>query len=207
MRLTSYLLKRNGITDLPETMPIELSTWKRKDLGRLTRKRKYTTGAEIGVWKGDFSVRLLKANEHLHLLCVDPYEPYEGWNDPKGIGVDAALGLEEARRTAEKQLRFYTCTLVRAHSLTAAKQVPNYSLDFVYLDGNHGYEAVLADLETWTRKIRRGGFIAGHDYRDPDGKPSIQVKAAVDEFTRTRRIVPWFILTADRTPSFLWEVR
>ena len=38
--------------------------------------------------------------------------------------------------------------------------------DWIYVDGNHLYEFVRADLELSLRKARRGGFITGDDYQD-----------------------------------------
>ena len=37
-------------------------------------------------------------------------------------------------------------------------------LDLVYVDGDHRYEAVLADLKVWLPKLRAGGVMAGHDW-------------------------------------------
>jgi cephalosporin hydroxylase len=84
--------------------------------------------------------------------------------------------------------------------------VPDRSLDFVYIDGNHGYEAVLDDLAAWSPKVRTGGFISGHDYRVNAAKPFIEVVEAVNDWTRMHAIEPWFTLARDKTPSFFWEV-
>ena len=37
-------------------------------------------------------------------------------------------------------------------------------LDFIYIDGDHRYEGVLADLNGWRPKLREGGIMAGHDW-------------------------------------------
>ena len=34
----------------------------------------------------------------------------------------------------------------------------------VYVDGDHRYEAVLADFKGWLPKLRAGGVMAGHDW-------------------------------------------
>ena len=92
-------------------------------------------------------------------------------------------------------------------SADAAKMVPDGSLDFVYIDGNHGYDAVLDDLMAWTPKVKEGGFIAGHDYRINPAKPFIEVVPAVNHWTDQNGIKTWFVLVGDKSPSFLWEVR
>ena len=74
-------------------------------------------------------------------------------------------------------------------SLQAADLIDDASLDFVYIDGRHDYESVLADLESWWPKLRPGGIFAGHDYlngRLPNGE--FGVRRAVDEFFADRRL-------------------
>lgn len=36
--------------------------------------------------------------------------------------------------------------------------------DLVFIDADHSYEAVKADIAAWTPKVRKGGVLAGHDY-------------------------------------------
>jgi cephalosporin hydroxylase len=64
---------------------------------------------------------------------------------------------------------------VKLPSVFASTLYKDKSLDFVFIDADHKYEGVLADITAWLPKIRDGGIIAGHDY-DWDG-----VKKAVNE--------------------------
>jgi len=43
-------------------------------------------------------------------------------------------------------------------------EIPDHSLDCVFIDGNHEYQYVLDDLHFWIKKIRPGGQILGDDY-------------------------------------------
>ena len=45
----------------------------------------------------------------------------------------------------------------------ASSVVPD-NLDFVFIDGDHSYKAVLLDLNDWVPKIRSGGLLIGHDW-------------------------------------------
>ena len=65
-------------------------------------------------------------------------------------------------------------------SLEAAARFADKSLDFVWIDGNHEYEAVKADIMAWLPKVKAGGVLAGHDYFK-SGKATNQVIEAVDE--------------------------
>jgi predicted O-methyltransferase YrrM len=55
-------------------------------------------------------------------------------------------------------------TPLRMDSCEAAKQFDDESLDVVYIDMTHTYEAVKKDIQCWLPKVKTGGYIAGHDY-------------------------------------------
>jgi hypothetical protein len=45
--------------------------------------------------------------------------------------------------------------------------------DAIYLDGDHRYGSVLADLAAWRGKVRAGGIIAGHDWWMPEVRRAV----------------------------------
>lgn len=189
-------------------LPIQLRM-SRNHLPALSKTLGFTRGAEIGVWKGAFSAAFCEANPKLHMLCVDPWLSYPAWLDTKN-----ALPYEQAQRLMQESydiarttLDPLNCTIVRKFSAEAAAAVPDRSLDFVYIDANHVFDAVTEDLQLWVPKVRTGGFVAGHDFRVFPNKPTIHVKAAVEAYTKAHAIAPWYVLAGDRTPSFLWVVR
>lgn len=177
-------------------------TARRKDLGVLFQRLGYRRGAEIGVWAGEFSEQLCLANPGVSLICVDPWKAYDTYGDPK----NDQKRLAAAYQTATARLKPYGCDLKRMTSLEAAATVPDGSLDFVYLDGNHGKEYVLADLAAWVPKVRPSGIVAGHDYEIKKKHAHLQVQEAVDEFAGIHAIAPIYILTNDGSPSFFWRV-
>lgn len=65
----------------------------------------------------------------------------------------------------------------------ASRQFPDGFADMVFIDGDHTYQAVKADILAWIPKLRAGGLLCGHDYTHAaDGlieRPG--VKQAVDE--------------------------
>jgi hypothetical protein len=100
------------------------------------------------------------------------------------------------------------CELLRLTSTEAAVTVPDRSLDFVYIDANHAEEFVREDLVAWAPKVRSGGCLCGHDY-DVSQKAKqkhswIEVKIAVNAYVQAHHIAPLFVLTGDRSPSWLW---
>lgn len=139
-------------------------------------------GAEIGVYDGTTSAALLNGLPRLRLWMVDPWRPYAGDSELGALdqaAFDRALARAEWWTLAAAERRF----ILRKPSLEAAERFAAESLDFAFIDANHLYENVCADLRAWWPKIRRGGVLAGHDYgigRDAAGRWG--VRRAVDEF-------------------------
>jgi hypothetical protein len=55
-------------------------------------------------------------------------------------------------------------------STEIADLFPDNYFDLVYIDACHTYEAVTQDINISIPKIKSNGFIAGHDYGDPNFK-------------------------------------
>ncbi len=68
-------------------------------------------------------------------------------------------------------------TAHRRPSADAARDFADRSLDFVFIDARHTYEAASEDLAAWWPRVKPGGLICGHDYTNSPG-----VRAAVDRF-------------------------
>lgn len=172
----------------------------RRHFGRLLRRYGCKVGAEIGVLKGEFSERLCSTVPGLRLYCVDPYTPY--------MDGRSAWGMSQATHDANYQeattrLSPYSATFILKPSLEASLCIPDSSLDFVYIDGDHSYDAVMLDLIVWSRKVRRGGIVAGHDYMATIR--GCDVLGAVHDYANAHNLISRAYYTGDRWPSFWWE--
>ena len=175
----------------------------RADLASLFADRGYTSGAEIGVARGRFSEHLCKTIPCLHLLCVDPWRAYRGNPRSQPQSKQDACYAEATARLAP-----FDVTIVRDMSLYAVKDIPDNALDFVFIDGNHTLDYVIADLRAWSPKVRSGGIVSGDDYyvfRDGG------VIEAVETFTRAQGISSWWVTDERRRnhrgvrqPAFFW---
>lgn len=122
-------------------------------------------GAEIGVYQGDFSAELLTIPRltKLHLIDCWCHQPDPAYI-PDTANVDDG-GHEHNYQTVLKrfhrELRSGLVEVHRGFSEKIVQQFADDSLDWVYIDANHTYEAVLRDLSLWGRKAR---VICGHDY-------------------------------------------
>lgn len=158
----------------------------------------FTKGAEIGVADGRNALAMCEAIPGLHLLGVDPWWPYPG--NPRGGPKEQHT---ENARLASERLKGYDVELRRATSLDAVQDVDYESLDFVYIDGNHSFDYVMQDLIEWSKCVRSGGIVAGHDFYHFKWAGIVE---AVDAYTRAHGITYWH-LCDEREPSFWWVKR
>jgi len=77
--------------------------------------------------------------------------------------------FDDARRQAVRATEFVADrrTFHRKDSVQAAACFDDASLDFVFIDAEHSYESVAADISAWWPKLKPGGFLLGHDYGQP----------------------------------------
>lgn len=76
-------------------------------------------------------------------------------------------------------------TVFRSSTADFARQCSPGSYDVAYIDADHAYDGVKADIEAFAPLLSPGGFLAGHDYHD--GFPG--VVRAVDEFRGDRPLM------------------
>lgn len=163
----------------------------RNHLAELFAELGFVNGAEIGVRSGNYSKVLFDCNPNLHLYCVDPWTPY---------GMVKQDKQDTHYRHCVEKLAPYKATILKMTSMDALKEVPDNSLDFVYLDGRHEFDYIMSDLIFWNYKVKPGGMIAGHDYYAFYQAGIIQ---AVNCYTQAHNISQWYI-TKEIEPTFFW---
>lgn len=160
---------------------------KRNDLGKFYQKHYKTgVGAEIGCLRGWFSMFLLTVYKG-KILAIDSFDDHEEISYDKA-SLPVTRG-EEIEKECRANMEGKNCDVIKGYSTEVAKTILDGSLDWVYIDADHRYEAVKADLEAWFPKVRKGGVMSGHDYmnfvsRSPSGDYVYGVKQAVKEFCK-----------------------
>lgn len=120
----------------------------RETFVNLVKRHGWTRGAELGVDKGLLFERLLSEVKDLAL-----------------IGVDTCPVPHRKARCESIALAYSVrADLMVARTVDAARAVEDASLDFVFIDADHSYESVKEDIEHWEPKVRKGGWVGGHDY-------------------------------------------
>jgi hypothetical protein len=166
----------------------------RRERARLLRRLpKHSVGVEIGVWAGDLSAAILRAVRPVQLHLLDPWafapdERYEqAWYGGARAGSQAEMDevYKRVLQRFETEIADGAVVIHRSTSAEAAAGFEDASLDWVYVDGNHLYEYVRADLELFAPKMRPGGLLAGDDY-GAAGWWDDGVRRAVDRFLVTQ---------------------
>jgi hypothetical protein len=172
--------------DFSKRSPIFIPITKYEGLPNLFQELGFKVGAEIGVARSKYSKWLchqMRRNKP-KLFLVDPYLAY------KDFGIYADQAGQDARcEEARARMAKYDCEFIKKPSMEAVKDFKDGSLDFVYIDANHTFEYVVNDIAEWSKKIRSGGIISGHDY----SSHMFEVKGAVDAWVKVKNIKPWFL--------------
>jgi hypothetical protein len=167
-------------TDKNEQKERKGNTWKGfRPALKLLKGQKELIGCEVGVHDAANAENILKELDIKKLYLVDPYILYEqcGKLVKKFKGDELKKSSLERLEKWEPWVEWKDKTVwIYKTSEEAHKDIPDNSLDFVYIDGNHQYESVIEDIGFWEPKVRDGGLLAGHDYQMKH-----EVKKAVDE--------------------------
>jgi hypothetical protein len=170
----------------------------------LDRLPKNSSGAEVGVYEGQYSRQILERAKPAALYLIDPWASIQGYDEP--MNAPDEVQEQRYRRVLAMTRAHANVTLIRDRSPGCAGRFPKESLDWVYVDADHAYAAASADLAAWSTVVKVGGLLCGHDYLAPASYTQhldLGVKQAVDEFEALhRRRFAWWALTQDGWPTF-----
>jgi hypothetical protein len=195
MGLIKIIKKIPGVLPVARKLGLVRSSTAKQRSFILRRFPKESVGAEIGVHIGDFSAQILKIVKPKEFHLIDPWQ-YEGSQTYKDAlyGGKALGGQAEMDARYESVLKRFDDNINKGQvfvhrccSDEACRDFPDNHFDWIYIDGNHLYEFVKQDLESYCQKVKIGGYITGDDYAGW-GWWQGGVKKAVDEFIQTNRV-------------------
>lgn len=133
-------------------------------------QRSRSTCVEIGAaYGGSTALLLTNVPPRVDVVSVDPFVPdsmsgFRAGRDRCVRNVVRAVGRLRDPAFATRW------TLVPIESLVAAQTWKRH-FDFLYIDGDHRYEAVRDDFHAWSRFLQPGGTLVIHDSRRLEGAP------------------------------------
>lgn len=199
---TLKFLQEKYNLDFSKPSPIEIPVGRFKDIPRTFKELGFKVGAEVGVYRGLYSRYLCKYCPGLKLYSIDSWAAYKGYKDYDDNDI------VDAKREAEERTKGYDCTLIQGWSNEVVKQFDDESLDFVFIDGNHAYEYVVEDIALWSKKVRKGGIVYGHDFDDYSTHrkrwAEMNVINAVEGWMKSYKIKPWFLITKNSNKCWMY---
>lgn len=121
-----------------------------------------------------------------HVTTVDPFDDkamqlIKEWN------TNIPCMFEKFTETL--QVFEFSPTVLRMPSLEAVLQIPDKSVDMIFIDAIH--TAVGEDIDAWLCKMKPGGIVSGHDYGTSVWQVAEQVLARCPNVSRAPGTI-WF---------------
>lgn len=135
--------------------------------------QKGLVGLEIGIASGWNMDYFLEEIPGLILTGVDPYEPYQ---DTHRFISEEIVNSQYIATLSNMKKYGLRAIVIKDKSENIVDKFEDNSLDYIFIDGEHSYEAVLRDCINFYRKVRSGGIFSGHDFH------LIEVQKALSEF-------------------------
>jgi len=127
---------------------------------------------EVGSHLGATSCMLALGNKNNKIFCVDPWK-----NETMPEGLRDTFP-EFKHNTKD----FSNITPLRGTSEDVVKTF-NEKIDFLFIDGDHSYEAVKKDVFNWLPKCKENAIIAFHDV-GPVGSIEYGVNKVIQEYIK-----------------------
>ena len=178
-------MTKQEIIDHAKTIPGMVGDWDMDVLYDHAQEYVKEGGAalEIGGWKGrsTYVIASVCAEKHAKLYELDTFagveDPLSRKNEPDNLnGYYEAFTNPDFIDIMKANLAGLPVVYMQGDSKETIKQLPDRSIDYCFIDGNHEAPMVDEDIKNCLMKVRIGGLVTGHDHGNPDG----DVHGAVD---------------------------
>ncbi len=129
---------------------------------------------ELGTWRGASAIAMARVLRKWggRLICIDTFAA-----GPDGPPVMLDECVANLRRAGVSDV----VDVIVGRSAEVGSAWADGPVAFCYVDADHTFESVTADLAAWWPRVRLGGIIAGDDYQNP---PYDGCTKAWDQFDR-----------------------
>lgn len=203
MKPADYIKTHYNLIEKGKDLLVEKMT--RAGMYKLFKNLGYRSGAEIGVQRGRNAKVILDSMDIDKLYLVEPYDDH-----PSNYRRWGQKLHQKFKKMAHKRLEGQPVIWLEDFSENISHKVPDGSLDFVYIDGEHTYDYCMIDIILWSRKVRRGGIVAGHDYEYTKPRQP-KVARAINDYADAYKTRPIYLTdksvdehAGDRSTSWFW---
>lgn len=139
------------------------------------------TIVEVGAWLGKSSSYMCDNGGDRNIIIIDSWE-----GSPNEINTNHKLATQtDIYEIFKENMGDRNYKSIRGFSTDVAKQFDDESIDSIFIDATHTYDAVKEDIKAWLPKVKHDGLIGGHDY----SIDFVDVIRAVDELLPNRIVL------------------
>lgn len=152
--------------DITSCIPIVgwMNEWELEWLAQMALKSSRII--EIGSWCGR-STRALALHTKGTVWAVDSWQPVFQESGMTASAVEAEMAYNTFMGHMKEFVDVGRVQVVRARSLIATKQLlytfGRGSFDFIFIDGDHSFQAVALEIEICKQLLAPSGILSGHD--------------------------------------------
>ena len=120
---------------------------------------------EIGTYLGGSAKILAEGSKKVY--CIDVFEDIdliknkEAKKECKDIWKDKGFTYKDIK--AKLELVYENIEVIKGESEQVAKEWKKEQIDLIFIDGDHTYEGVKTDFESWFPHLRKGAIILFHN--------------------------------------------
>lgn len=167
-------------------------------LTRFVNQNDWQVGVELGVYRGENFKYLIENCPNLKLTGVDLYESQPENNGPEKWTPGENGHKWDHNQYYQDMLNFckkYSnrAEIIKDYTTQASKKFEENSLDFVFIDADHGYEGCLRDIREWAPLVKPGGYIIGHDIHFPTVKQAVTEYFGQDSWKEEDDFIWWVV--------------
>ena len=125
-------------------------------------------GAEVGVCRGEGAAYIMQYCPTVKkLYAIDQWSEYD---DGCGAGPNVGYFSQECMQYWKSLFNENTKTftdriqIIEKDSVSAASDIQDNELDFVFIDADHSIAGALRDMIAYWPKVKSGGLFTGHDF-------------------------------------------
>lgn len=117
-------------------------------LKHLIDQNNFTTMIEVGIDTGKTTFYLLDNVPSITIYAID-------------MNIKKFYNKEIEKKYGNRLIP------IQGVSYNIADQIPDNSVDLIFIDADHSYDAVKKDILAFTPKLKKGGILTGHDIDYP----------------------------------------
>jgi predicted O-methyltransferase YrrM len=178
-------------------------------VSKLIKENNFKKIIEIGVAYGFHSEYILKNNQDVEYIGIDPYISSYDERDCFAEDVRRFFQKESQQdaldvlcETVKTKMEPYgdRFKIIRSKFKDCQDQIENNSIDLIFVDGDHTYNGVMEDLEiSWKKINKNGGILCGDDIGQS------RVKKACDDFFKGKKVE--YKLESINNSNYYWVYR